>query len=380
MRKKQRTLGIAMVGHGFMGRAHSNAWRQVSHFFDLPAVIRMKTVCGTDRRRAAKAAKTLGWEHAETDWRAVMNDPEIDVVDICTPNDSHCTLAVAAARAGKAILCEKPLARNLREAEQMAAAAKKARVVNMVCHNYRFVPAVAQARRMIERGDIGKRIFHFRARYAQDWLVDPDVAALWRLRSEVAGSGALGDIFSHALDLARYLVGELTEVCAEMATFIKERPNEKTRSKRSRVDVDDAASMLGRFRGGGLATIEATRMAAGRKNSLTFEINGDRGSLVFDLENMNVLRFFSGDDATDARGFREIIVTEQSHPYAGRWWPPGHILGYEHTFVHAIAEFVRAVSARKKAEPDFSEGLKNQRVLDAIARSARTRRWIRVSG
>ncbi len=367
-----------MIGHGFMGRAHSNAWRQAPVFFDLPATVRMKTVCGTDGRRAAKAAKVLGWERAEADWRSVMSDPEINVVDICTPNDSHCALALAAAKAGKAILCEKPLARNLGEAEQMAAAVAKARVVNMICHNYRFVPAIAQARRMIARGDIGKRIFHFRARYAQDWLVNPEVAALWRLRSDVAGSGALGDIFSHALDLARYLVGEITEVCADLTTFIKDRPDRQKPSVSRKVDVDDAAAMLGRFRGGGMLTIEATRMASGRKNGLTFEINGSEGSLAFDLEKLNRLKFFSRQDAADAQGFREIIVTEPVHPWVGQWWPRGHLLGYEHTFVHAIAEFGTAVATGKTVQPDFREGLKNQRVLDAVARSAKARRWFSV--
>src|ERR1700694_5777963 len=306
----KRSLAVGLIGYNFMGRAHSNAWRQISHFFDLPATVQLKTICGRNRAEVKKAAAKLGWENFVTDWRRVIDDPKIDIVDICTPNDTHCEIAVAAAKAGKAILCEKPLARNVDEAKRMVAAVKKARVVNMVCYNYRRIPAIALAKQMIERGEIGDRIFHFRARYAQDWIVDPKFPLVWRLQSDRAGSGALGDIGSHIVDLARYLVGEFREVCAITETFIKERPVRTGSRKRARVTVDDAVTMIGRFRKGALARLEATRFAPGRKNSITLEINGSAGSLFFDLEEMNRLKFFKERDPQDRQGFRDIIVTE----------------------------------------------------------------------
>ncbi len=354
-----------------MGRAHSNAWRQAPRFFDLHADVRMKTICGRDRRYVRAAAKKLGWETSAIDWRDVIADPEIDIIDICTPNDSHAEIAIAAAQSGKAVLCEKPLARDVSEAVQMVAAVKRAHVPNMVCHNYRRVPAIALAREMIERGELGDRIYHFRARYAQDWIADSNFPVVWRLQSRVAGSGALGDLGAHIVDLARFIVGEITEVSAVTDTFVKRR-------RGARVDVDDAASVIGRFSNGAMLNLEATRFAHGRKNQLSFEINGSRGSLVFDLEKMNRLRFYSADDPQRTRGFREIIATEASHPYIARWWPPGHLLGYEHTFVHTVADFVSAIVARKRIRPDFADGLRNQRVLDAIQRSAKTERWIQV--
>jgi predicted dehydrogenase len=371
----KRGLAVGLIGYNFMGKAHSNAWRQISHFFDLPAHVRLKTICGRNRAAVKKAAAKLGWESFVTDWRRVTDDPKIDIVDICTPNDSHCEIAIAAATAGKAILCEKPLARNVTEAERMARAVKKARVVNMVCHNYRRIPATALAKEMIERGEIGDRIFHFRARYAQDWIVDPNFPLVWRLQSDKAGSGALGDIFSHIVDLARYLVGEFSEVCGITQTFVKERPVELGSPKKAKVTVDDAVTIIGRFKNGALASLEATRLAPGRKNSTTLEINGSAGSLFFDLEEMNRLKFFSRRNPKDRQGFRDILVTEPNHPYIDKWWPPGHIIGYEHTFIHTIADFVKAVVAGKSVQPTFEDGLKNQRVLDAVARSARSRSW-----
>ena len=372
--KVKPTLSVGLIGYQFMGKAHSNAWRQAPRFFDLPAEVRMKTICGRDRTAVKKTAAKFGWENAQTDWRRVMDDRKIDIVDICTPNDSHSEIAIAAANAGKAILCEKPLARNVAEAEKMARAAKQARVVNMVCHNYRRIPAIALARQMIERGELGE-VFHFRARYAQDWIVDPKFPLVWRLQSNVAGSGALGDIFSHIVDLARYLIGEFKEVCAITETFVKQRPLEKNRRAKGKVTVDDAVTMIGRFRNGALASLEATRFAPGRKNSITLEINGSAGSVFFDLEEMNRLKFFDRRDPQDRQGFRDILVTEPTHPYMGEWWPPGHIIGYEHTFVHTIADFVKAVVDGKSVQPTFEDGLKNQRVLDSVARSARSRSW-----
>jgi predicted dehydrogenase len=367
----RRTLVVGLVGYDFMGRAHSNAWRQAPRFFDLAGDVRMKTICGRDRRKVRAAAAKLGWERTATDWRDMIGDDEISVIDICTPNHSHAEIAIAAAAAGKAVLCEKPLGRNVAECEQMLRAVKRARVPNMVCHNYRRVPAIALAKQMIERGEIGERLYHFRARDAQDWLADPDSPFVWRLQSNVAGTGALGDLGAHIIDLARYLVGQVTEVSADSRTFVARRSGK-------RVDVDDAIGAIGRFRNGAMLTLEATRFARGRKNQLTFEINGSAGSLVFDLEKLNELRVYSTADREDARGFRKILVTEAAHPFVGKWWPPGHIIGYEHTFVHTIADFVNAIVARKRVRPDFAEGLANQRVLDAIERSAKTKQWIKL--
>ena len=308
----------------------------------------------------------------------MIADPEIDIVDIVTPNDTHHEIALAAARAGKAILCEKPLALNTAEAEEMLAAARKARVVHMVCHNYRRIPAIALAKQMIERGELGDRIYHFRARYAQGSLTDPTRPLVWRLQAKRAGSGAHGDINAHIIDLGRYLVGEFREVCGTMETFIKQRPLTAGAKKMGKVTVDDAVTMIGRFRNGALANLEATRFAHGRKNSITLEINGSAGSLAFDFEEMNRLRFYDGREPHDRRGFRDILVTEKAHPFIENWWPPGHLIGYEHTFVHTIADFVRAVVAGKSVQPTFEDGVRNQRVLDAVTKSARTKQWVKV--
>jgi predicted dehydrogenase len=308
----------------------------------------------------------------------VVADPEIDVVDINTANDTHAEIAIAAARAGKDILCEKPLAMNVREAEAMLAAVKKADVVHMICHNYRRIPAIAQAKKMIAAGELG-RIFHYRARYLQDWIVDPDFPLVWRLQGKVAGSGTHGDINAHIIDLGRYLVGEFGEVCGHLETFIKERPLAGTKGKkRGRVTVDDAVLTMGKFKNGALAILEATRFALGRRNHIQIEINGSKGSLVFDFEDMNRLKYFNQADPADRQGYRDIIVTEGVHPYVGAWWPPGHIIGYEHTFVHAIADFIEAVVKGRSVQPTFADGLQNQKVLAAVEKSSKLRRWVKV--
>ncbi|HEX4086892.1 MAG TPA: Gfo/Idh/MocA family oxidoreductase [Chthoniobacteraceae bacterium] len=383
----KKTLHVGLIGYNFMGKAHSNAWRQAPRFFNLPADVRLHTICGRSPEAVEKARAQLGWEFASTDWRAVVGDPEIDIVDICTPNDSHAEIAIEAARQGKAILCEKPLAMDVAECQAMADAAKKARVVNMVCHNYRRIPAIALAKRMIEEGAIGDRIYHYRARYAQDWIADPNFPLVWRLQSKIAGSGTHGDIDAHIIDLGRYLVGEVKEVCGLMETFIKERPlqeqsgaglSAKGGQKMGRVTVDDAVSWIGRFKNGAIANLEATRFALGRKNHITLEINGSKGSLAFNFEDMNRLDYFNHDDPEDRRGFRSILVTEATQPYAGAWWPPGHIIGYEHTFVNTFADFVAAVVAGKSVQPTFEDGLINEKVLAAISESAKTRRWVKV--
>ncbi len=377
--KSHRTLRVGLIGTGFMGKAHSNAWRQAPRFFDLPARVEMRTICGRNPARVKEAARRFGWSSSVTDWRAVVDDPEIDVLDITTPNDTHGEIAIAAAAAGKAILCEKPLARNLAEAEEMARAVRKAGVVNMVCHNYRRVPALALAQEMIARGELGERIYHYRARYAQDWIADPEFPLVWRLRAAIAGSGSLGDLGSHIIDLGRYLVGEFREVCALRETFVKERPLPEKRGRRGKVTVDDAVAVMGRFDNGAIATLEATRFAPGRKNGLTIEINASGGSLVFDLEKLNRLQFYRAEDPEGRRGLREILVTEEVHPFIEHWWPPGHLLGYEHSFVHTAADFVRAVVSAKRVRPDFADGLANHRVLAAIEQSARERRWVHCS-
>jgi predicted dehydrogenase len=378
-------LTVGMIGYNFMGKAHSNAWRQAPRFFDLPASIRLKTICGRSSARVQEAADQLGWEKAVTDWREVVADPEIDIIDITTPNDTHAEIAIAAAEAGKAILCEKPLGMDIPQCEAMVAAVEKAGVVNMVCHNYRRIPAIALAKKMIADGMLGDRIYHFRARYAQDWIADPQFPMVWRLQSEVAGSGTHGDIDAHIIDLGRYLVGDLAEVCGLMETFIKHRPLQASfgeglkasaSTEMGEVTVDDAVSWIGKFKNGAIANLEATRFAYGRKNHITLEINGSGGSLAFNFEDMNRLQYYSATDPEGARGFRDILVTESTHPYAGSWWPAGHIIGYEHTFTNTFADFIKAVAAGESVQPTFRDGLENERVLSAISQSATERRWV----
>ncbi len=385
---KNSPLRVGMIGYNFMGKAHSNAWRQAGRFFDLARPVEMHTICGRNEKAVAEAAAQLGWQSHATDWRAVVANPDIDIIDITTPNDSHAEIAIAAAQAGKAILCEKPLAMGAAQAKTMVEAVKKARVVNMVCHNYRRIPAVALAKQMIEEGLLGNRIFHYRARYAQDWIADPSFPLVWRLQSKIAGSGTHGDINAHIIDLGRYLVGEIKEVCGLMETFIKERPvldasgaglSAKAGTKMGKVTVDDAVSVVGRFKNGAMLNLEATRFAHGRKNHITFEINGEKGSLAFNFEEMNRLEFFDATAPARTNGFRDILATDGSHPYAGRWWPAGHIIGYEHTFVNTFADFVDAVATGKSVQPTFEDGYRNECVLDAVMESAKTRAWVKVA-
>jgi predicted dehydrogenase len=360
-----------MIGAEFMGRAHANAWRQAGRFFELPSEPVLQVLCARDAARVAHAAERLGFAEHTTDWRSAIRRPDVDLVDICTPGDSHAEIAIAAARAGKAILCEKPLANSVAEAEAMTNAVRTAGVPNLVCHNYRRVPAIALAKRMLEEGRLGE-IRHFRGAYLQDWIVDPAFPRVWRLEKSRAGSGALGDIGSHQVDLARHLLGEISEVSGLLHTFIPERPLPGG-GGRGRVDVDDAALALLRFASGAIGSLESTRFATGRKNANRFEINGARGSLAFDLERLNELELYEEQGA--GSGFRSVLVTDASHPYVAAWWPPGHLLGYEHTFVHTVADFVRAIGRGEAASPSFADGLANQRVLAAIERSAASRRW-----
>ena len=371
-------VNVALIGYAFMGRAHSNAYRQVGPFLNPRLKPRLKVLCGRDARAVGEAARRLGWEETATDWRQVVNRKDIHLVDVSTPGDSHAEIAIAAARAGKAVLCEKPLANTLKDAKAMLAAVRKAGVVHMVCHNYRRVPAVQLAQKLIEQGQLGE-IRHFRATYLQDWIVDPSFPLVWRLRKERAGSGALGDLASHAVDLARFLVGEITEVAAALRTFIKERPLPENPKRRGRVSVDDAAAAVVHFAGGALGTIEASRMAPGRRNYNRFEVNGSLGSVVFDLERLNELQVFLRSDAGAIQGFHDVIVTDSAHhPYIKAWWPPGHLIGYEHTFTHTVYDLLEAIADARVPRPSFEDGVINQTVLEAMEKAARMRRWVTV--
>ena len=369
----KKKLNVAMIGYDFMGRTHSNAWRQAKHFFpDLPMQPVLKVVVGRTKAKVAAAQAQLGFEEYATDWQAVMDRDDIDVIDICTPGDSHATIAVAAAEANKAVLCEKPLANSVADAERMLGAVQKAGVVHMLCHNYRRCPAVTLAKHIIDEGRLGD-IHHYRGVYLQDWLVDPDVPRVWRLQKARAGSGSLGDILSHTMDLSRYLVGEPTEVSGQLRTFVSERPLPDDPNQRGPVDVDDAAHALVRFDNGAIGYYEATRFAPGRKNYNCLEINGSKGSLSWNLERMNELDVYFEEGPLS--GFRSISVTDGEHPYLGAWWPPGHIIGYEHSFTHTVHDFILAIASGQQPRPNFEDGLQNQRVLDAIEQSSRTGQW-----
>jgi predicted dehydrogenase len=373
-----REIRIGLIGYKFMGRAHSNAYRQVGAFFDPPLKPRLKAVCGRDERAVREFAARFGWERYTTDWRELVADPEIDLVDIAAPNDLHGPIALAAAEAGKAVFCEKPLARDLPEAQEMLRAVEKAGVPHMVCFNYRFLPAIQLAKRLIDEGMVGK-VRQFRALYLQDWLKDPAFPLLWRMRKERAGSGALGDIAVHAIDLARFLVGELAEVAGLVETFVKERPlPEGSGLGSGKVTVDDAAAFLARFASGAIGVFEATRLALGRRNFIHIEVNGERGSLFWNAEELNSLWFYSEDEPGHVRGFRKIIATDPDHPYARAWWPSGHLLGYEHSFTHTVLELLEAIAAGRTPSPSFRDGAQAQAVLDAVLRSAEERRWTSV--
>jgi len=372
MKKK---INVAMIGYQFMGRAHSNAWRQVNRFFDPPFEPVMKVVVGRSEEGVRQAAEKLGWQEHATSWEQVVARKDIDIVDVCTPGDSHMAISVAAAENKKTVFCEKPLANTLPEAQKMLDAVKKAGVVHMICHNYRRAPAVMLAKELISRGELGD-IRHYRGTYLQDWIADPKFPLVWRLDRNKAGSGALGDIAAHSIDLARFLVGEISEVAGDLKTFIRQRPLPGNPRRKGRVTVDDASTTLVRFASGAIGTIEATRMALGRKNYNRFEINGSRGSLAFDLERMNELELYLESDPQNVRGFRRILVTEGTHPYVKAWWPPGHIIGYEHTFTHTVFDLLEGMARGRSPKPDFEDGVRNQRVLGAIEKAARTRRWV----
>lgn len=374
-------LRVGMVGYSFMGAAHSVGWRTAPRVFDLPMEPELAVLVGRDAAGVAAAADRLGWAETETDWRALVERDDIDLIDVCTPGDSHAEIAIAALAAGKHVLCEKPLANSVAEAEAMVAAAEAAAArgqVAMVGFNYRRLPATALARQWVAEGRLGT-VRQVRAHYLQDWIVDPQFPLTWRLRKELAGFGALGDLGSHIVDLAQYIVGDhIVGVSGLTETFIKQRPlpgrsaglSGTALEETGEVTVDDAALFTARFAAGAIATFEASRFATGRKNGLHLEINGSAGSLAFDLESLNELSYYDGREPATSAGFRRVLVTEPEHPYMSGWWPPGHVLGYDHSFVHEIRDLVVAVGTGSPISPSFADGLQVQRVLNAVAVSA----------
>ncbi len=376
----QKTYRVALLGTKFMGKAHSQAYRNVNMYFPDAPTVERAVICGRNPDETEQAREAFGWQEASIDWRSVVARDDIDIIDVSTPGNMHCDMVTAAAEAGKQIVCEKPLANTLPEAERMVDAVESAGVSHLLMHNYRRVPAVALAKRMVEDGRIG-RIYHFRARYLQDWALSSELELVWRFDAKLAGSGALGDLGAHVIDLGRYLCGEIAELAATSETFVKQRAVSAGSSEMKDVTVDDAAALCVRFENGAIGTIEASRFAPGRKNHNTFEINGSRGSLTFDLENLNLLRYYSVDDQADAQGFREIIACSLGkHPYADAWWFDGHLLGYEHSFTHTIYDWLMALASGSRIHPDFRDGLRNQQVLDAAARASASRRWETIGG
>ena len=395
------TLGVAMIGYAFMGRAHSLGWRNAGSVFSPPLRPRLEVVVGRDAAAAQDTADRFGWAGVETDWRRVLERDDVDLVDICTPGDTHAEIAVAALDAGKHVLCEKPLANSVEEAETMVAAAERAAAAGryaMVGFTYRRVPAIAYARQLVAEGRIGT-VRHVRGQYLQDWLADPASPLTWRLQREHAGSGALGDIGAHIVDLAQFVTGErLTGVSALTETFVRERPlpgggpassgiagssgngsSANGSGPTGTVTVDDAAVLVARLSGGGLATFEASRFATGRKNAIRLEVNGDKGSLAFDFEDMNVLQLHDATTAPSDGGFTRVLVTEPSHPYVGSWWPPGHVLGYEHAFTHQAVDLLTDLAEHRQPRPSFVDGLGIQRILAAVEQSAADEsRWVSV--
>ncbi len=367
-----KEIRVGLVGASFMGKAHSNAYMDVAHYFDLPSSPIMQTICDVNPDALDSFVKQFGWKTKETSWQKLVESDDIDVIDICTPNSLHKEIAVAAAKNGKHVICEKPLCMDADEAREMLEAAESAGVRNMTGFNYRRVPAIALAKKLIDEGKIGK-IHHFNAVYYQDWLVDPSFPYVWRHDIKAGGSGAHGDMNAHTVDLARFLVGEVDEVCGVEKVFIKER--KKNDGTLGEVTADDSMSFLARFQNGALGNFTATRFATGKKNFLRLEIFGSEGALTFNLERLNELEYFSRSDDAETQGFRNIIVTENVHPFINMWWPPGHIIGWEHTFIHEIGDFLLAIGKKESVKPDFYDGLKCQEILDAVSNSARKNKW-----
>ena len=383
-----KQFNIGMVGYKFMGKAHSHAYKEAPMAFPGAPVPVMKAICGRNREGVEQAAVQFGWETAVTDWRELVKRDDIDIIDINAPSDMHKEIAVEAARAGKHVFCEKPLALNLADAREMLRAAEEAGVKHMICFNYRFVPAVQLAKKLVQEGRLG-RIYHFRAWFLQDWIVDPDFPLVWRLDKKVAGSGAHGDLGAHLIDLAHFLIGDMEEVVGMSETFIRERPlpSEMTglsakgdaSAPKGEVTVDDAMLFLARFANGALGSFEATRFAPGHRCTNAFEINGSKGSVKFDFERMNELQVYFTDDAEDVQGFRRVMATDPVHAYMDGWWPAGHSIGYGQTFTHVVVELLSAIAEDRQPVPNFHDGVKCQAVLEAVEKSVAERRWVRIS-
>jgi predicted dehydrogenase len=378
MTTKQR-LNIGVVGYGFMGRTHANAFRQVPQFFDVPLQPVLKAVCGRDPAKTEAFARNWGYDSYETDWRKLIARPDIDLIDIASPNDTHAEIAIAAAQAGKMVMCEKPLGRTVAEAEAMTAAVEAARVHNMVWYNYRRVPAVTLAKHLIDQGKLG-RIYHYRAKFLQDWTISADLpqggAGLWRLDASVAGSGVTGDLLAHCIDTAMWLNGDIDTVCGLTETFVKERQHTLT-GKVEPVSIDDASLFMARFANGSLASFEATRYARGHKALYTLEMNGEHASIAWDLHDLHRLQYFDHRDEGMLRGWRSLHITDGDHPYMKHWWVPGLQIGYEHTFIHQAADFLEGITSGKPAAPTFRDAMATDRVTDAVLRSAKTGAWER---
>jgi predicted dehydrogenase len=385
-----KKLNVALIGYKFMGKAHSYALMACPFFFKTGVQPVRKVIVGRHNAPLQQAAEDFGWEECSTDWRAVVNRPDIDVVDIASPPNTHAEIAIEAAKAGKHIFCEKPFTISVKEAEQVLEAVRRTSVKHMIGFTYRRVPAIGLAKNLIESGRLG-RIYHWRAVYLQDWIMDPQFPRIWKLNKAIAGSGSHHELNSHLIDLALYLVGRITRVVGMEQTFIKQRPAPaeteelstmltaaKGSSGLEPVDVDDATLFLARFANEAVGTFEATRFAAGRRNHNRIEVNGSKGSLVFDLEDMNRLEYYSAEDPQDVPGFRSIMATEGCHPYIAHWWPPGHSIGYENAFVNQFADFFRAIAEDGKPEPGFEEGLENQKVLEAVSRSIDRNGWVEI--
>ncbi|MHB0958403.1 MAG: Gfo/Idh/MocA family protein [Pirellulaceae bacterium] len=384
-----KPFNVGVIGMGFMGRAHSNAYRRVNNFFPLETKPVLKTICAVEPPEKLQAfAETWGYESVETDWRKLIARDDIHQIDICTPNATHKEIVLAAAAAGKSIICEKPLAMTVAEAEEMVAAVEKAGVANLVCFNYRRVPAISLAKQLIEEGRIG-RPFHYRATYLQDWTISADVpqggAALWRLDAKTAGSGVTGDLLAHSIDTAEWLNGPIQSVVAKTETFVKQRMHQDS-GKLEPVTIDDACMFLATFANGSMGTFESTRYARGRKNYNTFELNGEAGSVFFDLEDPQYLDYFRYTDPTTGKkvddhltGWQRVHVTNFEHPYMKKWWVPGCTIGYEHTFVHTVADYLHGIETGQPAQPDFRSGLRTQKVCDAVLASAHNGKWIDIA-
>ena len=377
----KKPLRIGLIGYGFMGRTHSNAFRKVPNFFDLKYEPQLAAVCARNKDRAEDFASQWGYESVETDWRKLIDRDDIDVIDIAAPNNVHHEIAIAAAKAGKAILCEKPLALNCKEGEEMVREVEKAKVPNMVWYNYRRIPAVSLAKNMIEEGRLGK-IYHYRSNFLQDWTINTDLPqggeGLWRLDAKVAGSGVTGDLLAHCIDTAVWLNGGIKDVSAMTETFIKERVHQDTGEKMP-VTIDDACVFHCHFNNGSLGLFESTRYARGHKALYTLEINGENASIRWDLHDLNRLEFFDYSDEGIVRGWRSIHVSDGDQPYMGNWWVPGLCIGYEHTFVHQVADFLRSLDKGEVCSPTFREALETAKICDAVLDSAKNRRWEDVS-